>query len=149
MCWSLEPPAEYDSKLLRYAIRVAVVPCGVPSSYANEARRMSQRKQRHGACSPLERRLGFRSPRRTRQQATNAINHPGKDVPGWTGVGSCANEASGKPKVSQRKLRHSLRSPLDHRLELKKLPPTDSKPPMKSPWVTGPVFQVWWLCKRG
>ena len=84
---------------------------------------MSQRKPRHGACSPLERRLGFRSPRRTRQQATNAINHPGKDVPGWTGVGSCANEASGTPKVSQRKLRHSLRSPLDHRLELENLPP--------------------------
>jgi len=72
MCRSLEAPAEHDSKLLRYAIRVAVVPCGVPSSYANEARRMSQLKLRHGACSPL-----------------------------------------------------------DHRLELENLPPTDSKPPMK------------------
>lgn len=71
----LEPHAEHDSKLLRYAIRVAVVPCGVPSSYANEA--------------------------------------------------------SGTPKVSKRKPGHSLRSPLDHRLELENLPPTDSKPPMK------------------
>jgi hypothetical protein len=98
---------------------------------------MSQRKPRHGACSPLERRLGPRNPRRKRQQATNATNHPGKGVPGWTGVGSYANEASGTPKVSRCKPGHSLRSPLDHRLELENLPPTDSKPPMKYPWAMG------------
>lgn len=35
------------------------------------------------SATTLEHVLEFRTSRRTRQQATNATNHPGKDVPGF------------------------------------------------------------------
>ena len=78
------------------------------------------------SATTLEHVLEFGSSRRTRQQGI-WLSRPGRTVPCGE-LGAYANEAR---RMSQLKLRHGACSPLDHRLELENLPPTDSKPPMK------------------